>query len=102
MEREGSGFDRMYEVLLSQARPVPELREGPDRVEVIVRKGIMKPEIIEFISKADQTWQLNQRERITLGLLAQHDSLSARELAGLLEIDEVSGLSSWMGRPAKV
>ena len=29
MEREGSGFDRLYEVLLSQGRPVPELREGP-------------------------------------------------------------------------
>ncbi len=101
MEREGSGFDRMYEVLLSQARPVPELREGPDRVEVIVRKRILKPEIIDFISKADQAWQLNQRERITLGLLAQHDSLTARELAGFLELDEIAGLSSWMGRLQK-
>lgn len=98
MEREGSGFDRMYEVLLSQARPVPELREGPDRVEVVVRKRVLKPEIIEFISKADQAWQLNQRERITLGLLAQHDSLTARELAGQLELGDIAGLSSWMGR----
>ncbi|MBV5305835.1 MAG: putative DNA binding domain-containing protein [Desulfobulbaceae bacterium] len=102
MEREGSGFDRMYEVLLSQARPVPELREGPDRVEVIIRKRILKPEIIEFISKADQTWQLNQRERITLGLLAQHESLTARELSALLELDEIAGLSSWMGRLQKI
>jgi ATP-dependent DNA helicase RecG len=101
MEREGSGFDRMYEVLLSQARPVPELREGPDRVEVVVRKRVLKPEIIDFISKADQTWQLNQRERITLGLLAQHDSLTARELAALLELDEATGLQSWMGRLQK-
>ena len=101
MEREGSGFDRMYEVLLSQARPVPELREGPDRVEVIVRKRVLKPEIIDFISKADQRWQLNQRERITLGLLAQHDSLSARELAGQLELDEVASLPGWMGRLQK-
>jgi ATP-dependent DNA helicase RecG len=80
---------------------VPELREGPERVEVIVRKRILKPEIIEFISKADQTWQLNQRERITLGLLAQHESLTARELAVLLELDEVAALSSWMGRLQK-
>lgn len=101
MEREGSGFDRMYEVLLSQARPVPELREGPDRVEVIIRKRILKPEIIEFISKADQAWQFNQRERITLGLLAQHDSLTARELAGFLELDEIAALASWMGRLQK-
>lgn len=98
MEREGSGFDRMYEVLLSQARPVPELREGPDRVEVIVHKRVLKPEIIDFISKADQMWQLTQRERISLGLLAQHDSLTARGLAELLELDEVTRLPSWMGR----
>ncbi|WP_339138057.1 MAG: ATP-binding protein [Candidatus Electrothrix sp. GW3-4] len=101
MEREGSGFDRMYEVLLSQARPVPELREGPDRVEVIICKRILKPEIIDFISKADQAWQLTQRERITLGLIAQHESLTARELSGLLELDEIVGLSSWMGRLQK-
>ena len=28
MEREGSGYDRLYEVLLSQGRPLPELRGG--------------------------------------------------------------------------
>ena len=38
MEREGSGFDRLYEVLLSQGRPAPELHEGPDRVEVTIRR----------------------------------------------------------------
>jgi len=43
MEREGSGFDKIYEVLLSQGRPVPDLREGPDRVEVIVRRRIISP-----------------------------------------------------------
>ena len=55
MEREGSGFDRIYEVLLSQGRPVPELREGPDRVEVTVRRRVMKPEVIDFLAKADQS-----------------------------------------------
>ena len=28
MEREGSGFDKMYEVLLSQGRPAPNLSKG--------------------------------------------------------------------------
>ena len=102
MEREGSGFDRMYEVLLSQARPLPELQEGPDRVEVTIHKRVLKPEIIDFISKADRTWDLSQRERITLGLLAQHDSLTARELAGKLELGDIGSLSGWMGRLQKL
>ena len=102
MEREGSGYDRMYEVLLSQARPLPQLREGPDRVEVVVHKRVLKPEIIDFISKADRTWELTQRERITLGLLAQHDSLTARELAGKLELVDIGSLAGWMGRLQKL
>jgi ATP-dependent DNA helicase RecG len=50
-------------------------------VQVTVRRRILKPEVIDFIAKADQTFQLTQRERIALGLLAQHDALTARELA---------------------
>jgi predicted HTH transcriptional regulator len=34
MEREGSGFDKIYEVLLSQERPAPDLIESHDRVRV--------------------------------------------------------------------
>jgi len=98
MEREGSGFDRLYEILLSQGRPVPELREGPDRVEVTIRRRILKPEVIDFMTRADQVFQLTQRERITLGLLAQHDALTARELAKLLALPGTEALGSWMGQ----
>ena len=40
MEREGSGYDTLYEVLLSKGKQPPEPVEGPDRVEVTVRKRI--------------------------------------------------------------
>lgn len=98
MEREGTGFDRMYEVLLSQGRPVPELREGPDRVEVIVSGRVLNPQVIAFMAKAEETFQLTQRERITLGLLAQHEALTAQELASRLELPGVEALSPWFGR----
>jgi len=98
MEREGSGYDKIFEVLLSQGRPAPELIESHDRVQVTVRRRILKPEVIDFIAKADQTYQLTQRERITLGLLAQHDALSARELASTLELPSVDALHPWLKR----
>ncbi len=98
MEREGSGFDKIFEVLLSQGRPAPELIETHDRVQVTVCRRILKPEVIDFIAKADQTYQLTQRERIVLGLLAQHDALTARELAGTLELPSVEALQSWLKR----
>jgi len=98
MEREGSGFDKILEVLLSQGRPMPELIETHDRVQVTVRRRILKPEVIDFIAKADQTYQLTQRERITLGLLAQQDALTARELADALELSSVEALQPWLKR----
>jgi ATP-dependent DNA helicase RecG len=98
MEREGSGFDKIFEVLLTQGRPAPELIETHDRVQVTVRRRILKPEVIDFIAKADQTYQLTQRERIALGLLAQHDALTARELATTLELPSVEALQPWLRR----
>ncbi len=99
MEREGSGFDKMFEILLSQGRPAPELAEMHDRVQVTVYRRIMKPEVIDFIAKADQTYQLTQRERIVLGLLAQHDALTARELVEALDLASVDALHAWLKRP---
>jgi ATP-dependent DNA helicase RecG len=99
MEREGSGFDKIFEVLLSHGKPAPELIEGHDRVQVTVRRRIIKPEVIDFIAKADQTYRLTQRERIALGLLAQHDALTARELAKALELPSVESLQPWLKRP---
>ncbi|ACP21877.1 ATP-dependent DNA helicase (plasmid) [Sinorhizobium fredii NGR234] len=98
MEREGSGYDKVYEVLLSQGRPAPELVEQHDRVQVTIRRRILKPEIIDFIAKADDTYQLTQRERIALGLLAQHDALTARELAAQIELPSIDALQPWIKR----
>nr|QIQ10550.1 hypothetical protein BFBNJELC_00031 [uncultured bacterium] len=98
MEREGSGFDKIYEVLLSQGRPMPELIETHDRVQVTVKRRILKPEVIDFIAKADQTYQLTQRERIVLGLLAQHDAQTARELTTALELPSIEALQPWLKR----
>lgn len=98
MEREGSGFDKVFEVLLSQGRPAPELIEANDRVQVTIRRRILAPKVIDFIAKADQTYPLTQRERIALGLLAQHEAMTARELATALELSTVDALSPWLRR----
>jgi len=54
--------------------------------------------VIDFIAKADQTYQLMQRERIELGLLAQQDALTACELADTLELPSVEALQPWLKR----
>jgi ATP-dependent DNA helicase RecG len=87
-----------YEVLLCTGRPAPEVAEGDDRVTVTVRKRIMNPTIVDFVAKADQTFMLTQRERITLGLLAQHEALTAIQLGRALELGRSQDIGDWLGR----
>lgn len=98
MEREGSGFDTMYDVLLSQGRPVPGVVEGADFVRVTITRSAPDPQVIDFITKASQAYLLSQRERIVLGLLAKHEALTARDLAMKLELFEVELLRPWLSR----
>ena len=101
MEREGSGFDKIYEVLLSQGRSLPEISEGEalDRVQVTIYRQILKQDVIDFIAQINAQYQLTQRERITLCLLAQHESLSSRELGQLLTLPEDNhAIAPWLGK----
>lgn len=98
MEREGTGFDTMYAVLLAQGRPVPVAEEGTDSVHVTVRRQILKPELVGLMAKADGAFQLSQREKITLGLLAMSDGLTALALTAKLELRSVEELKPWLGR----
>lgn len=98
MEREGSGFDLIYDRLLSQGRPAPVAEEGVDWVKVTIQRRIVKPEVMRFVKEADERFQLTQRERITLGALAQTEGMTARELVVVLETDGVDELVPWFGR----
>ncbi len=97
MEREGSGFDRMYEALVTTGRPVPDVKEGDDRVVITVRKQMLKPEIVDFMAKVDQTFQPTQRELICLGLVAQHGAVTALDLEKELALRNAQELKHWLG-----
>lgn len=98
MEKEGSGFDLLYERLLATGRAAPAVTEGPDSVHVTVPRRVLHPGVLRLLADADQRHQLTQREKITLGLLAQTEGLSAADLARRLELHEVAALRPWLGR----
>ncbi|MHB8765776.1 MAG: ATP-binding protein, partial [Deferrisomatales bacterium] len=93
MEREGSGFDLIYDLLLSHGRPAPAAEEGADWVKVTIQRRILKPEVMWLIAEADERFQLTQRERIALGALAQTEGMTARELAAVLETEGADALA---------
>lgn len=98
MEREGSGFDLMYERLLASGRAAPTATEGIDSVHVVVPRRVIQPGVIQLITDADQRFGLTQRERITLGMLAQTEGLLAVELTARLELLDHDSLRGWLGR----
>jgi ATP-dependent DNA helicase RecG len=98
MEKEGSGYDKVYELLLGNGKEVPIVLEGDDRVVVTIKKRIMSNEVLRLMDKASKELQLRQRELITLGLIAQNDGISAIELANVLNVVNSNGVQSWLGR----
>lgn len=98
MEKEGSGYDRIYELLLSSGKPLPEPVEEYDRVRVTVRKRIVNKHVIQFIDKVNQEYQLRSKELISLGLIAQNTSLTAIEFGNILGLEEKEAIRTWLGR----
>ena len=56
-------------------RPVPLAEEGADWVKVTICRRIVKPEVMRLVTEADGRFQLTQRERIALGILAQTEGM---------------------------
>lgn len=98
MEREGSGYDKMYEILLSEAKKPPVVNEGDDRVAVTVYKQITNSEVISLIGKLKNEYQLNQKEIICLGIIAQQKSIIATEFSKQLQSSDDKQIKNWLGR----
>lgn len=98
MEREGSGFDLLYDRLLTTGRAPPAVMEGADSTHVTIERRVLHPGVVRLISDADERHQLSQRERIALGLLAQGDGMSAEELARGLELSSTPNVRPWIDR----
>jgi len=99
MDKEGSGIDKIYQVLLSNAKQIPETFQGDDYVMFIINRRISKPDIITLINRANQEFQLTPKEIISFGLIAQHNSLSGIEFTKELNLpDQPNVVSNWLGR----
>ncbi len=97
MEGEGTGYDRVYDVLLSSGKPAPEVREGPDRVEVTVRGLDLDKRALLVVSEASKIGALPERERITLGLLARLGPTTKADLAEALSLPNAKAADVWLG-----
>ena len=100
MEAEGTGIDKVYESLLSNGKNLPVVFEGDDFVSIKVERRILNQETISLIERANKDFQLNQRELISLGLIAENNSLYALEFAKKLNLEfspSTNPTKQWLG-----
>jgi ATP-dependent DNA helicase RecG len=99
MDKEGSGIDKMYQVLLSNAKHIPIPYQGDDFVKFTINKRISKSEIVSLINRANAEFTLNSKELISLGLIAQHNSISSIQFSKELNLpDTPNVVTNWLGR----
>ena len=88
----------MYENLLSQGKSLPKVTEDRDRVSVTIEKRIVNKEVIQFLEKVMEFVTLKSKEMISLGLIAQHNALTALDFAKILGLERDDEVRSWLGR----
>ena len=96
MEREGSGYDMMYEQLLANGKSIPVVTEGDDWVRVHVARRVVSKEVIKVMQYAAQSQELKQKQLICLGLIALHESVTASQLIGYLHLKDADALRPWL------
>jgi len=80
MEREGSGFDLIYDRLLSQGRPapVPE-EEGEDWVKVTIQRRILRPEVMRLLTEGVEARSQASISSAILGIMSKEGSGQTRD-----------------------
>lgn len=96
MEREGSGYDMMYETLLANGKSIPVVTEGDDYVSVRVERRVINQEVIKVMQLAEQNYDVKQKQLICLGLIAVKESVTASHLISVLNLKDADALRSWL------
>lgn len=86
MEKEGSGYDLMYESLLSEGKKIPIVSEGDDFVALTIQRHIVDPEAYRLMEHVTNNYKVSQNARIALGIIIQAQKISAFNLAKEMQL----------------
>ena len=96
MEREGSGYDKMYEQQLLFGKSVPKVIEGDDFVKAVVERRIKDMDAYKVMQDVKKRFELKQKATICLGLIAQFGPVSGSQLVKMLELSGSDALRAWI------
>lgn len=96
MEAEGSGYDLIYETLLTSGKCKPVVYEGDDYVEVTVYKKVVSKESSKICDFVSSNYRVSQKAYISLGIILQKKSITASELSKELQLTDGSRLRPYI------
>ena len=96
MEAEGSGYDLIYETLLTSGKCKPVVYEGDDYVEVTVYKKIVSKESSRICDFVSANYKISQKAYISLGIILQKKSVTASELSKELQLTDGNRLRPYV------
>lgn len=96
MEGEGSGYDLMYETLLTAGKSRPVVYEGSDFVKVVINRKISNKEIVQLCDFVISNYPTTQKGRIALGLILNEKKLTAAEMAKRLQLQTDDKLDNYI------
>ena len=99
MEAEGSGYDMMYETLLSAGKSLPIVTEGDDFVSVTIERKVVNREISRITDYVFSNYdRISQKNRIALGAILGAGTITAPRLSTLLQLDDSERLRIYIAR----
>ena len=96
IEKEGSGWDLMYEILLSSGRNAPKPFEGDDYVRIVIERKILNHETIRLFEYISDNYEISQKGLIALGIIVQSKKIKATELSRKLQLIDNDRLRSYV------
>lgn len=87
MEKLGSGYDKVYEQLLSKWKNVPRVESWDDFVKVTITRTLSDPGVVNLMQDISKQYTLSQKEVIMAGLIAQNKWLTSLEISTLIWLD---------------
>lgn len=98
MEGEGSGYDLIFEKLSIDAKPFPIIESDFNKVSVTIESRIVDMQALRLTDYISKHFQLSQRERILVGIVARHQKILSTELSKLLQLPEEERLRNWYNK----
>ncbi len=98
MEGEGSGYDLMYETLLTSGKPKPMPYEGDDFVKVTINRKIGSKETVQLCDYVISNYPTTQKGRIAMGFILGAGKMSATELTKALQLNDGDKLGHYVGK----